>query len=70
MLFFTFFSNLSELKVAGTSSDQAFGFFKIAMIWGIPAGGALLLGFFLRKSNQVEYGSTGALANEERYSKF
>ena len=70
MLFLTFFSDLSELKVAGTSIDQAFGFFKIAMIWGIPAGGALLLGFFLRKSNQVEHGPTGALANEERYSKF
>lgn len=69
MLFFTFFSDLSELRMTGASSNQAFGFFKIAMIWGIPAVGTLLLGIFLRNPMQVQHGPTGALVKEKRYSK-
>jgi len=65
MLFFTFFSDLSELRMTGASSGQAFGVLRISMIWAIPAVGALLLGIFLRNSTQVEHGPTGAMAKKE-----
>lgn len=42
----------------------AFGFGMIAALWFIVFAGALVLGFFLRKSRIVEKGPTGPLATQ------
>lgn len=62
----------SGAEVAGATIGTGLGLMAIAMFWFFPMVGAVVLGFFLKKSSQVEEGPTGELAsskNEEIKAK-
>ena len=52
----------SDAETVGRGVGTALGLGAIAMLWFFPMVGAVLLGFFLRKTSVVERGPTGRLA--------
>lgn len=60
-------STAPEITTEGLakSAGATLGLPLIAALWFFPTLGALLLGFFLKKSSVVEKGPTGPLASKE-----
>ncbi len=56
----------SDAEAAGAAIGTALVFTILAVVWFFPMVGALVLGFFLKKSTVVERGPTGPLALEQR----
>jgi len=57
----------SGAEAAGASIGTGLGLLAIAMFWFFPMVGAMVLGFFLKKSSKVEEGPTGELAETQKY---
>jgi hypothetical protein len=55
----------NEYERAGAAIGSALGLGVLFIVWLLPMIGAVMLGVFLKKSNAVENGPTGALATEE-----
>lgn len=56
----------SDAEAAGAAIGTGLVFVILAVVWFFPMVGALVLGFFLKKSTVVERGPTGPLATEQR----
>lgn len=56
----------SDAEAAGAAIGTALVVVILATAWFFPMVGAIVLGFFLRKSSVVERGPTGPLAQEQR----
>ena len=52
----------SDAERAGAGIGMAIGGFMIFFLWFVIMAGALVLGFFLKKSSVIERGPTGPLA--------
>ncbi len=61
MLLIVLFTSVSQFSFLGSVREDAFGLSTLALLWGIPAGGALLLGIILKKPSKIEEGPTGSL---------
>jgi len=55
----------NEYEQAGAVIGMGIGFAMLGTLWFFPMVGALILGFFLKKSSIVEKGPTGKLASVE-----
>lgn len=55
----------TDAEKAGTAIGGVIGLMILAVVWFFPMVGAMLLGFFLRKSSVVERGPTGRQAEAQ-----
>jgi hypothetical protein len=58
-----------DAEQAGAAIGTALGMGLILVMWFFPMVGALVLGFFMKKSAIIERGPTGALANVPQIGK-
>lgn len=58
----------SDAEAAGAAMGVTLVFLILAVVWFFPMVGALVLGFFLKKSTIVERGPTGRLQQEASVS--
>lgn len=65
MLQVAFFTSMSQLSLTDSIRDDALGLFELTLLWGIPAGGAFILGFLLKRPATIEKGPTGPLAKDK-----
>lgn len=56
----------SDAEAAGAAIGVTVVAVILAVVWFFPMVGALVLGFFLKKSSIVEQGPTGSMAREAR----
>lgn len=56
----------SEAVEAGAAIGATLGLGLIFVVWFFPMLGAIVIGFFLKKSSIVEKGPTGPLASEKK----
>ena len=61
-------SSFSTTAIIGFGGDPDLGMFGLSLLWAIPTGSSLIVGFFLRTPSHVEKGPTGALQKNKNRS--